>query len=436
MGKSTSVRSALFLAVAAIVTTTFFPAVGNAAEPTFTPVTRYDILRKLVFPVVGVTKFWSGFGECRDNCTREHHGIDILTYGWKGLPVVAAHAGTVTKVTYDEGNAGCSIRIRSRDRWETRYLHLNNDVPGTDQIGYPCPAPGIEVGTVVEAGQIIGYIGDSGNSEDTVPHIHFELRNRSGYPIDPYRSLRRSTKVVYEWLPTDASDASIILSQSNYADGAAVTFVVTTSEMHKLGRSETSALVLKAPVVVIDPYSPLSALDEITRLGSRRVLIFSDTDVTWLVDRLGTGDRVVETSPFPSPREPVPGPMPDAPLVFDTEPNPTDRFSTIIAGAVDRVWRSRADELESFSRNHRSVVLAQERRANRYLGQPSRSSPGKYADRNLLWWATGDGWIGTQSLEDAPSPGFAYVTERLATPWTLAFLGSLADSPPMPLWKE
>jgi len=150
------------------------PAPKPKVTRKFVPVKRYNVTRKLVFPIVGVAKFWDGFGDCRDNCTREHHGIDIITYGWKGLPVVAAQDGTVIKVTYDEGNAGCSVRIRGRDRWETRYFHLNTDHPGSDVPGYPtCPAPGIEVGTHVVAGQIIGYVGDSGNAEHTVPHLHF-----------------------------------------------------------------------------------------------------------------------------------------------------------------------------------------------------------------------------------------------------------------------
>ena len=129
------------------------PAPATGPRPTFTPVVRHDVKRTLVFPVIGVTKYWSGFGGCRDNCTREHHGIDILTDGWKGLPVVAAHDGTVVKVTHDEGNAGCSVRIRGRDRWETRYLHLNNDLPGSDTKGWACPVPGIEVGAKEEGNQ-------------------------------------------------------------------------------------------------------------------------------------------------------------------------------------------------------------------------------------------------------------------------------------------
>ncbi len=436
MGRTTYRRRALFVAMAAILAIAAIPAPVRSAEPKFTPVKRYDVVRKLVFPVVGVTKYWSGFGDCRDNCTREHHGVDILTYGWKGLPVVAAHAGTVTKVTYNEGNSGCSIRIRARDRWETRYLHLNNDFPGTDEIGYPCVAPGIEVGAWVEAGQLIGWIGDSGNAEDTVPNIHFELRNRSGYPIDPYKSLKRSSKVAYEWLPGDASAASIMLSQANYANGAGITFVVSSNDVGTLEQSETTASVLQAPVIVINPENPQAALDEITRLDSGRIIIFSDDDTTRLTRHFMGSTRIVETAALPVP--------PDTPIIQSpdgleppvVEPNTPDRFPTIIAGAVDRIWRSRVDEYETFTKEHRSLVLASDKWANRDLGQKSWNSPGKYADESLLWWSTGDGWIGTETLRDAPNPGFAYLTERRATPWTLAFLGSLTEAPPLPVWKS
>ncbi|MGI9584271.1 MAG: M23 family metallopeptidase, partial [Acidimicrobiia bacterium] len=245
------------------------PAPAPAPGPTrsFRPVVRYDVKRTLVFPVVGVTKYWSGFGDCRDHCTREHHGVDIVTYDWKGLPVVAAHDGTIVKVTYDEGNAGCSVRIRARDGWETRYYHLNNDFPGTDIKGYPCPAPGITVGAKVVAGQIIGYLGDSGNSEDTVPHLHFELRNRSGYPIDPYRSLKASRKIVYEWLPSDMQQTMISLSEAANEEPVPMVFLMSTAEIGALGIGEASSTVLDFPVIAVDPQNPMPAVAEIQRLS-------------------------------------------------------------------------------------------------------------------------------------------------------------------------
>jgi len=402
---------------------------------TFTPVTRIDVVRDLVFPIVGTTRYWSGFGDCRDRCTREHHGVDIMTYGWKGLPVVAAHSGTVTKITDDEGNAGCSIRIRSRDRWETRYLHLNNDEPGTDSAGFSCVAPGIEVGTRVDAGQLIGWVGDSGNSEGTQPHLHFELRNRSGYPIDPYKSLRKSDKVTYEWLPTDIAAASIVLSQANQAEGASYVFVVTREDFQKIVVSEVMASILQAPLIVIDQENPQPAVDEIARLNPSRILVLTDDKPAWLMERMADRAMMVETAAVPG--------LPLAPInklfveldMPEVEPNIPDRFATVIAGRVDRIWRSHQDEYSAFIDRHRSVVLVDTSWANRNLGQRSKNSPGRNADRDLLWWTTGNGWIPTMTLHQIPDPGFAYLTERQATPWNLTFLGSLAEAPPMPVWK-
>jgi murein DD-endopeptidase MepM/ murein hydrolase activator NlpD len=403
---------------------------------TFTPVKRIDVVKKLVFPVVGITRYWSGFGDCRDGCTREHHGIDIMTYDWKGLPVVAATSGTVTKVTYNEGNPGCSIRIRSRDGWETRYLHLNNDVPGSDQVGHPCPAPGIGVGTKVEAGQVIGWIGDSGNAEKTQAHLHFELRNRSGYPIDPYRSLKKSAKVVYEWLSPDPSTASIALSEANQPDGAPYAFLVSSADVHRLEQSETAAAIYRAPLIVIDMDNPQPALNEIARLNPSRLLMFTDDTPAWLLENLKTNATLVETAALPTdttiPIEGLHAGM-DEPMV---EPNTPDRFATIIAGRVDKIWRSRQDEYATFTEDHRSLVLTDSRWASRSLGEESWNSPGRHADGKLLWWHTGDGWVGTRTVLSPPAPGFAYLTERRATPWNLAFLGSLAELPPMPLWRN
>lgn len=416
------------------------PAPATAADTPenaeFVPVKRYDVLKKLVFPVVGVTKYWSGFGECRDRCSREHHGIDILTYGYKGLPVVAAQSGVVTTVTYDKGNAGCSIRIRGNDGWETRYLHLNNDFPGTDEKGFPCPAPGIEVGTEVQAGQVIAFIGDSGNSEDTVPHIHFELRSRSGYPIDPYRSLKASRKIVFEWLPEDVQATTIELTQAMHSDAENIVVAIAADEVDRLTASERVATSLRAPVVAVDQSDPTSALEEIRRLSPARIIVVTDEGAAWLMELMAPLSPIVEPASMPALETSDLLFEPDSEEAAAIDDNVPDRFITVIAGRIDRIYRSYRDEFEEFASMHRSLIVEDDRYAPKYVGVKTWNSPGRYADKTLLWWLTGDGWVGTETLEEAPSPGIAYATEKRATPWTLEFLGSLAELPPMPVWKS
>ncbi|HET8739026.1 MAG TPA: M23 family metallopeptidase, partial [Acidimicrobiia bacterium] len=62
---------------------------------------------------------------------------------------------------------------------------------GTDDGNAPWTltvAPGIEVGAKVEAGQLIGWVGDSGNAEWTTPHTHFEI-HLDGRALNPYELL-------------------------------------------------------------------------------------------------------------------------------------------------------------------------------------------------------------------------------------------------------
>lgn len=410
------------------------PPTTSGPKIQFVPVKRYNVRRKLVFPVVGVTAYGPSFGACRDGCTREHHGIDISAYGYKGLPVVAAHDGTVVKVTYDEGNPGCSVRIRGRDRWETRYYHLNNDMAGTDEIGGPCPAPGIEVGTEVKAGQIIGYLGDSGNAEETTPHLHFELRSRSGYPIDPYRSLKAAKRVTFEWLPTDPQAATILLSSSMFDTARTVT-LIGTDEVDQLGRSEQGSTDLMAPLIAVDPSNPGPAIVEIQRLAPEHIVVLSENPTQWLEELARPLAPLVARSGIPRPPATDVQVVPAALEAAPAAPNPRDRFTTIVAGVVDRIWKSRKPAYEEFVADHRSVVLETERWAPYRIGTRTWSTPGKHADTDLLWWLTGDGWVGTEHFDDAPYPGMAYVREKSAQPQTLTYLASLTELHPFPVWK-
>ncbi len=148
-----------------------------------------------IFPVVGMDgmdfAYSDSFGDCRGSgCSRGHDGVDIGTYGVKGVPVVAAADGRVRYVNWSwnpediDPDRCCTIAIEHANGWETWYIHLDNDTPGTDDgLGWGI-ADGIVPGALVTAGQLIGWVGDSGNAEGTIPHLHWEVHD-DGVVVNP-----------------------------------------------------------------------------------------------------------------------------------------------------------------------------------------------------------------------------------------------------------
>jgi murein DD-endopeptidase MepM/ murein hydrolase activator NlpD len=148
---------------------------------------RADFEEGIVFPVDGIATYSASFGAPRPG-GRSHEGVDI--FADKLTPVLAAAAGTVSFVRNGIGIDCCVVKIRHDDGRSSLYLHLNNDTPGTDDgQGYGL-AEGIEVGARVQAGTVVGYVGDSGNAEDTPPHLHFELHDPAGTELDPFPYLQ------------------------------------------------------------------------------------------------------------------------------------------------------------------------------------------------------------------------------------------------------
>jgi len=135
----------------------------------------------IVFPVAGEHHYSNSWGAPRSG-GRTHQGIDI--FAAKGTPVVAAADGRITRIATGE-RAGRYIVIRHAGGWETFYLHLNNDSEGTDDGLGGGSAPGIAVGARVGAGDVIDYVGDSGNAEETPSHLHLEIHS-AGVPVNPY----------------------------------------------------------------------------------------------------------------------------------------------------------------------------------------------------------------------------------------------------------
>jgi murein DD-endopeptidase MepM/ murein hydrolase activator NlpD len=147
---------------------------------------RSGLPNRLTFPVRGPARLLPSFGDARG--ARSHAGVDIMAE--KGTPVVAAADGVVRWMDDEVGGNCCDVALVHEGGWRTRYFHLNNDTPGTDDgRGYGI-APGLAPGVEVREGELVGFVGDSGNAERTAPHLHFEVLRPNGRPLDPYGILR------------------------------------------------------------------------------------------------------------------------------------------------------------------------------------------------------------------------------------------------------
>lgn len=145
----------------------------------------------LVFPVDGSVRLSDTFYAPRSD--GDHHAQDLMAP--KMTPVLAAASGTVQYVNWSQNpedlnpHRCCTIAIQHDDGWASWYIHLNNDTPGTDDGQAWGIVEGIIPGARVEAGQHIGWVGDSGNAENTPSHLNFELRDPDGVIVNPYQAL-------------------------------------------------------------------------------------------------------------------------------------------------------------------------------------------------------------------------------------------------------
>ena len=152
---------------------------------TATPALGAEDFRLLYFPHEDVeSDFSNDWGDARSG-GRRHQGTDV--FGEKHSAVLAVADGFITKID-ESPRSGYYVRIEHRDGWQSWYMHLNNDTPGTDDgaggLEGAIPAE-LDVGMFVPAGTVVGFVGDSGNAEGASSHTHFELHN-GRRAVNPY----------------------------------------------------------------------------------------------------------------------------------------------------------------------------------------------------------------------------------------------------------
>ena len=124
--------------------------------------------KSLKWPVPGVYVITSGFGPRIDpveGIDGFHTGLDIGAP--QGTPVVAAAPGIVAHAGR-AGNYGLAVFLQHEGGMETIYAHLSGIA--------------VKRGQLVQAGEVIGYVGSTGKS--TGPHLHFEVRVHH-QPVNP-----------------------------------------------------------------------------------------------------------------------------------------------------------------------------------------------------------------------------------------------------------
>ena len=115
-----------------------------------------------------------------------HRGVDIIGTG-RGSPIYAARSGVVVTVSSYHSSLGYYVAIKHDNGYYTQYAHMQN-TDGNDRSGGVGSAiKYITEGQRVEAHQVIGEVGSSGNSSG--PHLHFEIWDGPPYQSTCYNPL-------------------------------------------------------------------------------------------------------------------------------------------------------------------------------------------------------------------------------------------------------
>jgi hypothetical protein len=237
----TTARVALILALAGTLA-------GSALA---VPGDRLDEPDRIVFPIVGPAQWTDDFGAPRPQGA--HEGNDILS-DWKA-PVVAVEAGKIRIWNRDGGGAaGCMLYLEGRSGATYIYIHLNNDLTAKNDGKGGCKpgvsfAPGLEDEQRVRAGELIGYVGSSGDAGAT-NHLHFEHHPGGGGAVSPFRLLRRAERPLYVLSDAELADARAT------AEAITLTVAGTVESVEASPAPEAEQPVEEPPADPAEPVQP------------------------------------------------------------------------------------------------------------------------------------------------------------------------------------
>jgi Peptidase family M23 len=184
------------------------------------------------FPVVGNVTYTDDFGDPRPQ--GPHEGNDIMSV--RHQPAVAFVSGRVQKWSGSGSYGTCMLYLHAKNGMTYVYIHLNNDLgPSNDNKG-GCKngvswAKGLDNGDHVDRGELVGFVGDSGDADGIQPHLHFEVRKPSGTAIDPFKYLNRSKLLLFPRLRPGLGDVTLTLRRCTVLSKTDTTMTVKTKRV-------------------------------------------------------------------------------------------------------------------------------------------------------------------------------------------------------------
>jgi murein DD-endopeptidase MepM/ murein hydrolase activator NlpD len=187
-------RHSILLGCVTLLPACFGAPVATEPRPEAVPQANKDDLspeaalasKGLIIPVKGVDP-----SRIRDSYTagrgggRTHDAVDIMAP--RGTPVIAADAGTIFRLRQNAAGGITIYQLDPDERFIYYYAHLD---------GYE---DGLAEGMKIRQGDVLGFVGTTGNAPDNIPHLHFQVmlyrgggQYWGGDPINPHPFLKGS----------------------------------------------------------------------------------------------------------------------------------------------------------------------------------------------------------------------------------------------------
>lgn len=128
-----------------------------------------------VFPISNTTGYSDYFNKPHTKRDGNHMGIDV--FAPRGSIISSPVSGKVSRIV-NTGSPGYAVYVKGANGIEYVFMHMNQKTH-------------LQVGESVQAGALLGYVGNSGSASGTQTHVHFEMR-QNGKWINPYQHLQAS----------------------------------------------------------------------------------------------------------------------------------------------------------------------------------------------------------------------------------------------------